>query len=70
MQLQNLKKNINIITFMGNDSSFSLMGDWARYPFKHCNKLLVTASIVVADIKETKPQSISTTAVFLCRPIL
>ena len=45
------------------------LGDRARYPFKFRNKLLVTTSIVVADIKEKKPQSISTTAVFLCRPI-
>ena len=45
------------------------MGDRARYPFKFRTGVLITTSIVVADIKETKPQSISTTTVFLCRPI-
>ena len=45
-------------------------GDRARYPFKLRGKPLVTIPIVVADIKETKPKSISATAVFLCRPIL
>ncbi len=46
-----------------------IWGDRARYPFKLRSKPLVTIPIVVADIKEIKPQSISTTAVFLCRPI-
>jgi len=46
-----------------------IWGDRARYPFKLRGKPLVTIPIVVADIKEIKPQSISTTAVFLCRPI-
>ena len=45
-------------------------GDRARYPFKLRSRPLVTIPIVVADIKETKPQSNSATAVFLCRPIL
>ena len=49
---------------------FFLLGDRARYPFKFRTGVLITTSIVVADIKETKPQSISTTAVFLCRPSL
>ena len=49
---------------------FFLLGDRARYPFKLRGRPLVTIPIVVADTKETKPQSTSTTAVFLCRPIL
>ena len=49
-------------------SSF-FVSDWARYPFKLRNRPLVTIPIVVADIKETKPQSNRTTAVSLCRPI-
>ena len=46
-----------------------LLGDRARYPLKFRPNVLITVPIVVADIKETKPQSTSTTAVFLCRPI-
>ena len=30
-------------------------GDRARYPLKFRTNVLITASIVVADIKETKP---------------
>ena len=44
------------------------IGDRARYPLKFRPNVLITVPIVVADIKETKPQSTSTTAVFLCRP--
>ena len=42
-----------------------MVGDRARYPFKLRGRPLVTIPIVVADIKGTKPQSNSTTAVFL-----
>ena len=41
------------------------LGDRARYPLKLRGKPLVTIPIVVADIKETKPQPNRTTAVFL-----
>ena len=42
------------------------MGDRARFSLEFRRKRLITAAIVVADIKEIKPQSISTTAVFFC----
>ena len=44
------------------------MGDRARFPLEFRRKRLITAAIVVADIKETKQQSKTTTAVFLYRP--
>jgi hypothetical protein len=50
------------------NSGFNPLGDRARYPFKLRNMLLVTTSIVVAVLKQTKPQSTSTTAVFFYRP--
>ena len=49
---------------------FFLLGDWARFPLEFRRKRLITAAIVVADINETKPQSKTTTAVFLYRPKL
>ena len=42
------------------------MGDRARYPLKLRPKALVTASIVVAELRQTKTQSKSTTAFFFC----
>ena len=47
---------------------FFLLGDRARYPFKLRGRPLVTIPIVVADTKETKPQSTSTTAFSHNRP--
>jgi len=42
------------------------LGDRARYPLKLRPKGLVTASIVVAELRQTKTQSKSTTAFFFC----
>lgn len=48
---------------------FIFLGNRARYPFNLCGKPLVIILIVVADIKETKPQANSKTAVSCKRPI-
>ena len=37
---------------------YHLLGDRARYPLKFRPIVLITIPIVVADIKETKPQSL------------
>ena len=47
---------------------FLFLGDRARYPLKFRPNVLITVPIVVAVLKQRKPQSISTTAVFFYRP--
>lgn len=43
-------------------------GDRARYPFKFRTGVLITTSIVVAVLRQTKPQSTSTTVFSRNRP--